>query len=222
MMTGMEATVLSVNAGRPEPAPYAGSLGRTAIRKRPVAGPVRVRTLGLEGDQVANTRHHGGIYQAVYAFAQEDLDLWTERLGDTVAPGMFGENLTTTGIDVNEAVLGERWRIGTALLQVCEVRTPCSVFKGWLGESGFDATRWVKRFTAEGRPGPYLRVLEEGILQAGDVIAVAHRPDHGVTVSTMFKAFTTDRSLLPELLAVDCLPPAAHAEARAYLAAVTG
>ncbi len=215
----MTPRVTSVNVGLPRPARWAGGQGRTAIDKRPVAGPVAVHTLGLEGDQVANTKHHGGTYQAVYAFAQEDLDLWTERLGDRVRPGMFGENLTTSGIDVNESLLGETWRIGTALLQVCEVRIPCSVFKSWLGESGFDETRWVKRFTAEGRPGPYLRVLEEGSLQAGDPITVEHRPDHGVTVSTMFRAFTTDRTLLPALLAVDCLQPAAHAEARAYLEA---
>ncbi|MGZ4459590.1 MAG: MOSC domain-containing protein [Nocardioidaceae bacterium] len=208
------AAVVSVNVGTPVDEEWAGNLRRTAIRKSPVTGPVRVRELGLDGDQVADTEHHGGTYQAVYAFAQEDLDFWSEQLGETVPPGLFGENLTTTGIDVNEAVVGERWRIGTALLQVTEVRIPCNVFKNWLGVRGYDNTVWVKRFTAEGRPGPYLRVLEEGTLRVGDPITVEHRPAHGVTVSTMFKALTTDPALLPELLKVDGLPEKLYADVR--------
>jgi MOSC domain-containing protein YiiM len=208
--------VLSVNVGLPRDEEWAGNLRRTAIKKHPVTGPVAVRTLGLDGDQVADTENHGGIHQAVYAFAQEDLDYWTEQLGEQVAPAMFAENLTTVGIDVNEAVLGERWRVGTSLLQPIGVRIPCNVFKNWLGVRGFDNTAWVKRFTAEGRPGPYLRVLEEGTLQAGDPINVEHRPDHGVTVATMFAALTTDRNLLPELLRVDGLPGWVHDAARSY------
>ncbi|MGZ4444817.1 MAG: MOSC domain-containing protein [Nocardioidaceae bacterium] len=208
------AAVVSVNVGTPVDEEWAGNLRRTAIRKSPVTGPVRVRELGLDGDQVADTEHHGGTYQAVYAFAQEDLDFWTEQLGETVPPGLFGENLTTTGIDVNEAVVGERWRIGTALLQVIEVRIPCNVFKNWLGVRGYDNTVWVKRFTAEGRPGPYLRVLEEGTLRVGDPITVEHRPAHGATVSTMFKALTTDPALLPELLKVSGLPEKLYADVR--------
>jgi len=216
-MTGM-ASVVSVNVGTPVDEEWAGKLRRTAIRKSPVTGPVRVRELGLDGDQVADTEHHGGTYQAVYAFAREDLGFWTEQLRETVPPGLFGENLTTAGIDVNEAVLGERWRIGTALLQVIEVRIPCNVFKNWLGVRGFDNTVWVKRFTAEGRPGPYLRVLEEGTLRAGDPITVEHRPEHGVTVSTMFRALTTDPALLPELLRVDGLPEKVYAHVRKHVA----
>jgi MOSC domain-containing protein YiiM len=210
--------VVSVNVGTPRVEEWAGTLGRTAIKKHAVTGPVAVHRFGLEGDQVADTENHGGTYQAVYAFAQEDLDYWTEQLGQPVAPGMFGENLTTAGIDVNEALLGERWRIGTALLQVIEVRIPCNVFKGWLGVHGFDNTAWVKRFSAVGRPGPYLRVLEEGTLEAGDDIVVEHRPEHGVTVTTMFRAMTTEPDLLPELLVVDGLPPKVLAKARKHVA----
>ena len=199
--------VLSVNIGLPRDEEWAGNLRRTAIEKRSVADPVSVRMLGIDGDEVADKVNHGGIYQAVYAFAQEDLDYWSNQLGRPVPPGLFGENLTTVGIDVNEAELGERWRIGTTLLEVIEVRIPCNVFKNWLGVTGFDNAKWMKRFTAQARPGPYFRVLEEGTLQVGDPIVVEHRPGHGVTVSTMFKAFTTERSRLPELLKVDRLPP---------------
>ncbi len=212
----MSAHVVSVNVGTPVDVSWAGSVGRTAIRKRPTTGPVRVHALGLEGDEVADKRDHGGIDQAVYAFAQEDLDFWTEQLGERVPPALFGENLTTSGIDVNEAQLGEQWRVGSVLLQVSSVRIPCSTFQNHLALEGFDETGWVKRFTAQKRPGPYLKVVEEGTLAAGDDLVVTHRPDHGVTVSTMFAALTTDRSLLPELLRVDDLPDWVHAKARAY------
>jgi MOSC domain-containing protein YiiM len=213
----VQARLVSVNVGMPVEAQWAGSPYRTAIDKRPVTGAVRVHELGLEGDQVGDTKHHGGVFQAVYAFAQEDLDLWTERLGEQVRPGMFGENLTTAGIDVNDAVLGERWRIGSAVLSPCEVRIPCNTFKAWLGREGFDDTAWVKRFAAENRPGPYLRVLETGSLQAGDEIAVEHRPDHGVTVSMMFRGFMGEPELLPRLLDVEGLPDEAYDAARAQL-----
>lgn len=212
----MSAQIISVNVGRPRPREWA-EIGRTAIEKHPVAGPVRARNLGLDGDQVGDTVHHGGVDQAVYAFAREDLDWWAGQLGAPLADGMFGENLTTSGIDVNEATIGERWRVGTALLEVASVRIPCNDFKGWIGESGLDNSRWVKRFAAVGRPGPYLRVVEEGSLEAGDALVVEHRPGHGVTVSTMFRALTTDRSLLPQLLRVDGLVDEARHTAEAYV-----
>lgn len=217
-VTPGRSRLLSVNVGLPEDQPWAGRLKRTAIRKAPVAGPVAVGLLGLEGDEVADTKHHGGTYKAIYAFAQEDYDYWTEQLGEVVPPVTFGENLTTVGIDVNEAVVGERWRVGTALLEVVDVRIPCHVFKAWMGRSGFDDRAWVRRFTARARPGPYLRVREEGVLRAGDPVVVEHRPEHGVTVSTLFRALTTERSLLPLLLEVDALAPWALEAAADYAA----
>lgn len=211
----MTARVLSINVGTPVAVDWANPVGATSIIKKAVTGPVRVEELGLEGDDVADKKYHGGIYQAVYAFAREDLDLWSEQLGLPIDNGQFGENLTTSGIDVNESLIGERWRIGSTLFEVVEVRIPCNVFKRWMGLSGFDATAWVKRFAAEGRPGPYLRVIEPGHITAGDVITVVHKPDHAVTVSFMFKAFSTDRSLLPRLLeAGDALPPKPRAAAK--------
>lgn len=197
--------VLQVSLGLPRDEEWAGNLRRTAIDKHPADGRVRVGRLGLEGDQVADTVHHGGPDKAVYAFAREDLDAWERELGGPLRNGMFGENLTTSGIDVNEALVGERWRIGTALLEVASVRIPCRVFGNWLGLAGLDNTAWVKRFTQDFRPGPYLRVLEEGELAAGDPITVEHRPDHQITVSHMFRALTVERELGPGLLAIDGL-----------------
>ena len=118
---------------------------RTSFRKQSVLGPVRVDEEGLAGNQPAD-EDHAGPFHAVYAFAQEDLDLWSDRLGTAVPPGMVGENLTTAGIDVNEALVGELWRVGSVLLEVVSVRIPCSVFKGWVGLQGYDDTAWVKRF----------------------------------------------------------------------------
>ena len=208
----------SVNVGQPKPREWA-EIGQSSIEKQCVIGPVRVATLGVEGDQVSDTVHHGGPDQAVYAFAREDLDYWARELGREIRDGQFGENLTTVGIDVNEAEVGERWRIGTAVFEIASVRIPCNDFKNWMGASGYEMAAWVKRFTAPGRPGPYLRVLEEGTIAAGDELVVVHRPGHGVSVSTMFRALTTDRDLLPELLRVDGLVPEARVRAEKYVAA---
>ncbi|WP_156390957.1 MULTISPECIES: MOSC domain-containing protein [unclassified Nocardioides] len=211
------ATLISVNVGRPRQAEWA-EIGRTSIDKHAVTGTVAVRALGLDGDQVSDTRHHGGIDQAVYAFAREDLDWWAGELGVEILDGQFGENLTTQGIDVNEAEIGERWQIGDVLLEVRSIRTPCNDFKSWMGRSGYDNTAWVKRFAQVGRPGPYLKVLAEGTIRAGDEITVIHVPGHGVTVSTMFRALTGEPTLLPRLLDVPDLLPRARARAEQYVA----
>ena len=194
------ALLRSVNVGTPQEASWAG-IGRTSIAKTAVSGPVEVHSLGVAGDQISDTKHHGGVDQAVYAFAREDLDWWTGQLGQPIADGQFGENLTTSGIDVNEALIGERWRIGSVLLEITDVRVPCNDFKNWMGLSGYDNKAWVKRFTAVGRPGPYLKVLEEGTLEVGDELVVEHRPSHDVTVSAYFLANTINKAALPELKA---------------------
>jgi MOSC domain-containing protein YiiM len=215
-MTDM-ARILSINVGQPAEQEWAGKLRRTAIKKHEVSGPVRVEQLGIDGDQVADLKHHGGVHQAVYAFAREDLDRWAERLGRPIPNGQFGENLTTQGIDVNDALVGERWQVGTAVFEVAEVRIPCNVFKGWMGVSGFDNAAWVKKFTAEARPGPYLRVVQPGVISPGNELDVIHKPDHDVSVSTMFRALTTDRHLMPRLLAVgDSLAPEVRVAAEHY------
>ncbi len=204
--------VLSVNTGLPVSAEWAGRLKRTAIDKRPAAGRVRVHSLGLEGDVQADTVNHGGRDQAVYAYAREELDLWQERLGRPLRDGMFGENLTTRGVEVSRALIGERWRVGSALLEVTLPRTPCGTFQNWLGERG-----WVKRFTQEARTGAYLRVLEEGEVAAGDPVVVEYRPDHGIDLATAFRArHGRDAALLRRVVEI----PGSAAKWRAQLAAV--
>lgn len=203
--------VCSVNIGAAQPNPYKDTLS-TGIGKHPVAGRVEVRApgpklsglgSGLVGDFIGDTANHGGDDQAVYAYDRENLDLWEQRLGRELPDGFFGENLTTRGIDVNDARLGERWRIGDQLvLQVTSPRIPCSTFRGWVGEQG-----WLKIFTEAARPGAYFRVITPGTVGAGDPITVVRRPEHEVSVSLVYRATTTERHLLPELLAAgDDLP----------------
>jgi MOSC domain-containing protein YiiM len=209
--------LLTISVGQPQEADWAG-IGRTSINKRPVVGPVEVTELGVAGDQVSDTVHHGGVDQAVYAYAREDLDYWEAQMGQTIRDGQFGENLTTEGIDLTHTAVGTRLRIGDVVLEIAGVRTPCNDFKGWMGLSGFDNTAWVKRFTAERRPGPYLRVLETGSIAAGGAIEVVHEPTHGVSVRDMFVALNLDRSRLPDLLAIDGLAPGIRRTVEEYLA----
>jgi len=139
----------------------------------------------------------------VYAYAREDLDLWTRALGRTLPSGSFGENLTTEGIDIGSALIGERWLIGEEVeLQITEPRIPCSTFRGWIGEQG-----WLRTFTEAAIPGAYLRVIAPGSVTAGDRITISHRPDHDVTVSLVFRALTREPELLSSILAADELPP---------------
>ena len=167
---------------------------RSGIDKRPVTGRVAVGTLGLDGDVQVNRRYHGGEGQALYAYAQEDADWWAAELDRALPPGRFGENLRTSGLDLTTAVLGERWRVGTALVEVSAPRIPCANFERFWG-----VPKLVKRFTAKGASGAYLRVLETGEVGTGDLIEVVHRPDHGVTAGDAFRAFTTQKARLPEL-----------------------
>jgi MOSC domain-containing protein YiiM len=206
--------LVSANVGSARPLTVSGRDRLSAIDKRSVEGPVAVRRLGLDGDVQVERRFHGGPEQAVYAYSAEDLERWSERLGRPLPPGSFGENLTISGLDVTEARVGERWRIGTVTLEIGDVRTPCRTFQAWLEEKG-----WIRRFVAEGRPGAYLRVVEEGSLQAGDTVDVVDSRDHDVTVGLMFRALTTERHLLPRLLAEPRTRPKALARARAYAAA---
>jgi MOSC domain-containing protein YiiM len=201
----MSARVDTVNVGTGRPNPDKAGL-ETGIDKRPISGPVSVRDpgpkqtglgSGLVGDYIGDTANHGGSEQAVYAFAREDLDDWQQRLDRELPNGFFGENLTTVGIDLADARLGERWRIGdTVVVEVTCPRIPCVTFRGWVGEAG-----WLKTFTQAARPGAYLRVVVPGTIAGGDRLEVIHRPEHDVSVQLTYRACTTARELQPRLLA---------------------
>lgn len=209
--------VLTVNSAHVGPGVRAATTG---IDKRPVDGPVEVRPpgamrgglgSGLVGDSIGNSKFHGGDDQAVYAYAREDLDAWQGQIDREITNGMFGENVTTSGVDVTNAVIGERWRVGSGglLLQVTRPRTPCKTFAVRMGIRG-----WIKTFTNGGTPGAYLRVLEPGPAAAGDEIEVLDRPEHGVTIATVYRAMMVEPDLMPSILAADELPEPLKRQAR--------
>jgi MOSC domain-containing protein YiiM len=212
--------LVSVNVGRPTTHTWGGKVERTAIVKAPVTDLVDVGWDGLAGDGRASPAH-AGPYHAVYAYAAEDYAAWSVTLGRDLPPGMFGENLTVAGVDLSGALLGDRWRVGTSVLEVCGPRIPCQTFARRIGEP-----HWVRRFTEYGATGCYLRVIEVGVLQAADDVEVEPvaeaRNPAGVSVLTSFRALTTERGSLPLLADVDALPPEVRAEAVARAADEAG
>jgi MOSC domain-containing protein YiiM len=139
------------------------------------------------GDFIGDLKHHGGDRQAVYAVAREELDWWGAELGRSLDNGLFGENLTTAGLDVDAALIGERWQIGDVVLEVTGPRVPCATFSIAMG-----VERWVQRFSERGRTGAYLAIIAPGTIGAGDAITVLSRPSHGVDVPTAFRATRGD------------------------------
>jgi MOSC domain-containing protein YiiM len=186
------ARVLSVNVGRPRQiAVQRGRPTMSAIGKTPVDGRVRVEGVNVAGDDQADRRVHGGPDKAVYSYAWEDTLWWSARLARELPPGMFGENLTLEGVDASHAVVGERWRIGTVALEVCQPRLPCAKLGHRFGDQ-----RMVRQFAEAGRPGAYLRILTEGELGSGDQVHITHRPAHGVTVADISRAILLDETQL--------------------------
>ncbi len=192
------ACVVSVNRGPEADLLVGGKPARSGINKQPAAGRVAVHSLGLAEDEYGDKENHGGIDQAVYAYAREDLDWWTERLGRELRNGLFGENITTAGIDISTALIGETWQLGSAVVQITTPRIPCVTFQSWM-----DEPHWVKRFADARRPGAYLRVLTEGSVCAGDDLTVLSRPKQAVTVAESMQAYYGDRWIMHRLLEVE-------------------
>jgi MOSC domain-containing protein YiiM len=187
--------VLSVNVGVPREFDYEGRTARSAIWKTPVSGRVEARGVNLAGDDQADREAHGGPDKAVYAYAAEDLRWWERELGRSLTHGQLGENLTTEGVAVNDAVVGERWRIGSAVLEVSEPRIPC-----WRLGVRMDDRRFPRRFTQALRPGAYLRIVAEGAVGAGDDIELVERPERGITIREVLRIFAFDRDDVARLL----------------------
>jgi MOSC domain-containing protein YiiM len=190
-------TLVSINVGGTRQFDYRDGVATSAIWKSPVSGRVAARGVNLEGDDQADRSVHGGPDKAIYAYAVEDLRWWAQALEKKLEYGQFGENLSTEGINVTGALVGERWQIGTALFEVSEPRVPCWKFAHRMGDAKFP-----KMFTQAGRPGAYLRIVTEGELEAGDEIPVVERPDHSLSIGDIFRIFTRDRSESSRLLEV--------------------
>lgn len=190
----IEPSVLSVNVGLPAPYRVGERTLISAFVKTPVSGPVAARGVNLQGDDQGDREHHGGHDQAVYAYASEDAAWWAEQLDRPLGPATFGENLTLAGVDVSGARIGEVWRIGSVQLRVAGPRVPCHKLAASLGDP-----RLQKAFLRAGRPGAYLAIAAEGVLQAGDKVEILHRPEHEVSVALVIEALLIDRSRVDEL-----------------------
>ena len=194
----MSARVLSINiTSVVHQGEWTGSEGRTGIDKRSVSGPIEFKDNGLTGDRIIDTNVHGGYDQAVYAYAIEDAKWWEKEINEEIPAGRFGENLTIEGIDVNAALVGEQWKIGSVILEVSQPRIPCRVFAGF-----WKRATLIKDFTQAGRPGAYLRIIREGSAQAGDAIEVIFKPDHAISIRDLFSAKSGERSKINEIKVV--------------------
>ena len=210
--------VLSVNLAIPEPS-TAKSVGITGINKQPVDHPVMVRPpgpkavglhSGLVGDQIFDTQNLGGDDQAVYAYAREDYDWWEQRLDRSLPGGLFGENLTLEGIDVNGAMIGETWRVGEVLvLQTTFARIPCATFQAKMAEP-----HWVRTFAQQNRPGAYLQVVTPGEVKAGDTVEVLARPARSISIAEGFHAWMREPARLAVVLEVEGLSETLRADIR--------
>ncbi len=187
--------IISVNVGAPQTVEFRGRAVSTGIYKVPVEGPVRVEGVNVVGDHQADRRVHGGMHKAVYAYASEDYEWWSGQLGRALIPGSFGDNLTTEGVNLGDAVVGQRWRINDVVLEISEPRMPCYKLGIRMDDPGFPTM-----FSAAGRPGSYLRIIEEGSLAAGDPIEVGPPPSHGVTVADIARIYDRDHHEAGRLL----------------------
>jgi len=191
------ARVLAVSVGRPREFDYHGRAAKSSIWKTPVSGRVTVRGVNLAGDDQADREAHGGPDKAVYAYAVEDARWWESREARPFGYAAFGENLTTEGIEVNDALVGERWAIGSAFFEVAEPRVPC-----WRLGVRMNDPAFVRRFTEAQRPGAYLRIVTEGDVGEGDAIEVVSKPDHHLSVRDVFRIYTHDRDETGRLIEV--------------------
>jgi MOSC domain-containing protein YiiM len=191
----MTGSVLSVNVSSIRTVEYHGEMVTSGIFKSPVEGPVRIDGVNLHGDDQADRENHGGPIRAVYAYAEEDYLWWQETLGQTLPPGKFGENLTLRGVDISDALIGERWRVGTAILEVTSPRVPCYKLAMVM-----DDAKFIKTFARALRPGAYLGIVEQGDVSAGDSVEIVHKPEHALTLQAMTRIYLFERQRLGELL----------------------
>ena len=208
--------VLAVSVGRPREFDYHGRPARSAIWKSPVSGRVAARGVNLAGDDQADRQAHGGPDKALYAYAVEDARWWESKEGHPFEYAAFGENLTTEGIDVNAALVGERWAIGSGLFEISEPRIPC-----WRLGVRMNDPKFVGRFTEAQRPGAYMRIIKEGDVGAGDSVEIVSKPDHDLSVRDVFRIYTKERDEVGRLLEVPQISEAWKSWARDMLAKIT-
>jgi MOSC domain-containing protein YiiM len=197
--------VVSVNVGMPREIMTKMGPVTTGIFKQPIAGPVMIRTLNLDGDRQADLNVHGGPQKAVYGYPTEHYPYWHEQLPQTTTtPGMFGENLTTEGLFEDSLYIGDRLKVGNAVVEVTQPRMPC--YKLALR---FERDDMIKRFLASGKSGFYFSVVEEGIVSSGSRIEIVSRDGFKVSVSDITRLYIShepDTELLERAVSVQALP----------------
>jgi MOSC domain-containing protein YiiM len=176
--------LISVNIGQMTPLPGVKETAQTGIFKTPVDGPVAVTPLGLAGDAIADTRHHGGPDQAVYVYGAPDYAWWAAELGRTLPPGTFGENLTIDGLESARLAIGDRLHLAEVVLEVTAPRIPCATLAARMGDPTF-----VKRFRHAERPGVYCRVIREGQAAADEEVRLEPHLGPTITVLEMFRDY---------------------------------
>lgn len=197
--------VLSVNVGLPRSVEWGGRTITTGIFKKPVAKPVLLEPLNFVGDRQADLTVHGGPDKAVYAYDAAHYDHWRQQLErDDWAPGLFGENLTTEGLLESEVRIGDLFRVGTARLRAVQPRFPCYKLN-----VRFDSPGMTRHFAKAGRTGIYFRVVEPGVVQAGDDIELIEAANTDITIQTIAQIVLNrkaDASLLADVVALPHLP----------------
>jgi MOSC domain-containing protein YiiM len=201
--------IVSLNVGQPRIVRDGHRDVATGIFKAPVQGPLMLRRLNLDGDQQADLTVHGGAAKAVYAYPSEHYESWRRELAPAELPwSMFGENLTTEGLREEEACLGDRFRIGDALVAVSQPRMPCYKLGIRFGRPDI-----VTRFLASGRSGIYFSVVEEGLVDVGDPILGVQRDPNGISIADVNRAYTNPHAEIPlvrRLVDLEILPPRLH------------
>ena len=201
--------IISLNVGLPRTLPYNGGEVTTGIFKAPVPGPVMMRRLNLDGDRQVDLKNHGGRNKAVYAYPSEHYEFWRRELPGMELPwAIFGENLTTEGLKEEDAGIGDHYRIGRAVVMVCQPRIPCYKLDVRFGREDM-----VKRFLASGRCGIYFSVVEEGLVAAGDAIERMQRGGHGLTIADIERAYLHGRdeiALMRRIVSLKIMPAGLH------------
>ena len=174
--------LISVNIG--EKRAIKAKSGSTGIYKLPASGPVEIGVLGIATDVIVDVEHHGGLDQAIYIYGTPDYEWWSKELGQNLVPGTFGENLTISELESARSLIGDRLKIGTVTLEVTYPRIPCVTLAARMGDPEF-----VKRYRHAERPGIYCRVLQPGVLQAGDAVEYIPYPDETISALEMFRDF---------------------------------
>jgi MOSC domain-containing protein YiiM len=204
-MESRVGAVVSVNVSMPRPMEFNGETIYSGIFKLPVTCPVMVRTLNIDGDGQADLVNHGGLQKAVYFYPHEHYPLWASILGvDDLVPGALGENFTSSGVLENDVYIGDRWRVGTATVEITQPRSPC--YKLGLKYGRPDL---IPRFLTAMKPGFYAAVIEEGVVNPNDTMELVWRADVRITVEDVFRlalAFTHEPELRSAIGENDLIP----------------